>query len=101
MLAGDRARDRIMNQPLRIGKHSWGALSWPSATAPGGSLLVRTVLRAAQACGLATAFVARPREKGPKVRLDVKPEADFDYNAREFVDLARRMARAQRHGARR
>ncbi len=58
-------------------------------------------LRAAQACGLATAFVARPREKGPKVKLDVKPEADFDFNARDFVDLARRMARAQPHGARR
>jgi len=58
-------------------------------------------LRAAQACGLATAFVARPREKGPKVKLDVKPETDFDYNARDFVDLARRMARAQLHGARR
>ncbi|HVP09095.1 MAG TPA: haloacid dehalogenase type II, partial [Burkholderiales bacterium] len=58
-------------------------------------------LRAAQACGLATAFVARPREKGPKAKLDVKPEADFDFNARDFVDLARRMARAQPHGARR
>ncbi len=49
-------------------------------------------LRAAQACGLATAFVRRPREKGPKVKLDLKPEADFDYNAKDFVDLARRMA---------
>jgi 2-haloacid dehalogenase len=58
-------------------------------------------LRAAQACGLATAFVARPREHGPKVRLDVKPEPDFDYNARDFVDLARRMARALPHRARR
>ena len=50
-------------------------------------------LRAAQACGLATAFVRRPREKGPKVKVDVKPEADFDFNAKDFVDLARRMAR--------
>ena len=49
-------------------------------------------LRAAQACGLATAFVRRPREKGPKVKLDLKAEADFDYNAKDFVDLARRMA---------
>ena len=49
-------------------------------------------LRAAQACGLATAFIKRPREKGPKVKLDLKPEADFDYNAKDFVDLARRMA---------
>ena len=49
-------------------------------------------LRAAQACGLATAFIKRPREKGPQVKLDLKPEADFDYNAKDFVDLARRMA---------
>jgi len=49
-------------------------------------------LRAAQACGLATAFVRRPREKGPKVRLDVAPEPTFDVNARDFVDLAKRLA---------
>jgi 2-haloacid dehalogenase len=48
-------------------------------------------LRAAQACGLATAFVGRPREKGPKVKVDVKPEPAFDYNAKDFVDLARRL----------
>ena len=50
-------------------------------------------LRAAKACGLATAFVRRPREKGPKVKLDLAPEADFDINARDFVDLARKLAR--------
>ena len=50
-------------------------------------------LRAAQACGLATAFVRRPREQGPGVKLDVTPEPSFDYNARDFVDLARRIAR--------
>ncbi len=49
-------------------------------------------LRAAQACGLATAFVRRPREKGPKVKLDLSPEPSFDCNARDFVDLARKMA---------
>ncbi len=49
-------------------------------------------LRAARACGLATAFVRRPKEKGPKVKVDVKPEADFDFNARDFVDLARRLS---------
>ena len=52
-------------------------------------------LRAAQACGLAAAFVRRPREQGPKAKVDVTPEADFDFNARDFVDLARRMARRQ------
>lgn len=50
-------------------------------------------LRAAQACGLATAFVRRPREKGPKVKLDLAPDAGFDCNARDFVDLAKRLAR--------
>ncbi len=49
-------------------------------------------LRAAQACGLAAAFVRRPREKGPKVKVDVTPEKDFDFNAKDFVDLARRMS---------
>ncbi|HEY8070138.1 MAG TPA: haloacid dehalogenase type II [Burkholderiales bacterium] len=48
-------------------------------------------LRAAQACGLAAAFVRRPREKGPKVKPDLKAEADFDFNAKDFIDLARRM----------
>jgi len=50
-------------------------------------------LRAAQACGLATAFVRRPKEKGPKVRIDVSPEPSFDVNAKDFVDLARKLAR--------
>ncbi|MBI1942022.1 MAG: haloacid dehalogenase type II [Betaproteobacteria bacterium] len=50
-------------------------------------------LRAAKACGLATAFVRRPRERGPRVKLDVAPEPDFDVNAKDFVDLAARMAK--------
>ncbi|MBC7802534.1 MAG: haloacid dehalogenase type II [Candidatus Parcubacteria bacterium] len=49
-------------------------------------------LRAAQACGLATAFVRRPREKGPKAKVDVTPEPSFDVNAKDFVDLARRLS---------
>ena len=49
-------------------------------------------LRAAQACGLRTAFVGRPREKGPRVKVDVKPEPGFDFNARSFVELARKLA---------
>jgi 2-haloacid dehalogenase len=53
-------------------------------------------LRAAQACGLAAAFVGRPREKGPKVKVDVKPEPAFDFNARDFVDLAGKLARRSR-----
>jgi 2-haloacid dehalogenase len=50
-------------------------------------------LRAAKACGLATAFVRRPRERGPGVKLDTAPERDFDVNAKDFVDLARKLAR--------
>ena len=50
-------------------------------------------LRAARACGLATAFVRRPREKGPKAKLDLAPEPDFDVNAKDFDDLARKMTR--------
>ena len=52
-------------------------------------------LRAAKACGLATGFVGRPKEKGPKVKVDISPEADFDINAKDFVDLARRLARRE------
>jgi len=49
-------------------------------------------LRAAQACGLATAFVRRPREQGPKAKPDLKPEGDFDFNSKDFVDLARKLS---------
>jgi hypothetical protein len=27
------------------------------------------------------------------VKVDVKPEADFDFNAKDFIDLARRISR--------
>ena len=63
---------------------------------PGEVMLVaahKDDLRAAAACGLATAFVRRPRENGPKVKVDVAPDATFDFNARDFVDLAGKMAR--------
>ncbi len=45
-------------------------------------------LRAAQAVGLRTAFVARPHEFGPDVDVDVAPESDFDVNAADIEDLA-------------
>lgn len=48
-------------------------------------------LRAAQQCGLRTAFVARPREKGPRAATDLAPEAAFDYNATSFLDLAEQL----------
>lgn len=45
-------------------------------------------LVAAAACGLRTAFVARPTEYGPNQTKDVKAEHDFDYIATDFEDLA-------------
>ena len=51
-------------------------------------------LRAARACGLRTAFVARPREHGPGARADVSRDPAFDLHARDFLDLARQLARA-------
>jgi 2-haloacid dehalogenase len=50
-------------------------------------------LRAAQACGLRTAFVPRPLERGPKASVDVSPEPAFDCHASDFIDLARQLAR--------
>jgi 2-haloacid dehalogenase len=48
-------------------------------------------LFAAKSCGLRTAFVARPRERGPKAKPDVSAEPAFDFNASDFIDLARRL----------
>ena len=48
-------------------------------------------LFAAKACGLRTAFVRRPLEYGPQVRIDLKPERAFDCNADDFLDLADRL----------
>ena len=48
-------------------------------------------LRAAKACGLKTAFVRRPKEHGPNVRVDLAADRAFDFNADDFIDLARQM----------
>jgi 2-haloacid dehalogenase len=45
-------------------------------------------LRAAAACGLRTAFVARPREHGPGQHSDLRAEGDVDVEAADFVALA-------------
>jgi 2-haloacid dehalogenase len=50
-------------------------------------------LRAARDCGLKTAFVPRPLEYGPASRPDASPDPAFDYHARDFLDLARQLAR--------
>jgi 2-haloacid dehalogenase len=46
-------------------------------------------LDAASSTGLRTAFVRRPLEFGTKA--DVAPAPRFDFNARDFVDLARQL----------
>jgi hypothetical protein len=43
---------------------------------------------AARACGLATAFVLRPREHGPAQTTDLEPEQDWDVVASDFNELA-------------
>lgn len=48
-------------------------------------------LAAAAACGLRTAFVARPREHGPGQTRDLRPEGPVDVAAEDLVDLARRL----------
>ena len=49
-------------------------------------------LRAAAACGCQTAFIARPLEYGAKNPVDTLPEAEFTWNATDFIDLARQLA---------
>ena len=45
-------------------------------------------LRAAQALGLRTAFVARPTEYGPHQTKDFGPEGTWDFVASDMVELA-------------
>jgi 2-haloacid dehalogenase len=48
-------------------------------------------LRAAAACGLRTAYVTRPLERGPGVPLPPWRPGDFDLVATDFIDLARQL----------
>lgn len=45
-------------------------------------------LDAAQACGMATAFIERPLEFGPRGRDDLGRDHTYDFHATDFVDLA-------------
>jgi 2-haloacid dehalogenase len=49
-------------------------------------------LRAAKAVGLKTAFVPRPLEYGPAGKPDLKGDASVDVEAKDFNDLAARLA---------
>ena len=58
---------------------------------PGQCMLVaahNSDLVAAAGCGMRTAFVSRPTEYGPRQDRDFEAEHDFDYVARDFLDLA-------------
>ena len=48
-------------------------------------------LAAALAAGLATAFIARPDERGPGQEGDLKPAEDWDVVATSIIDLARQL----------
>jgi 2-haloacid dehalogenase len=49
-------------------------------------------LEAAQALGFGTAFVPRPGEHGPDQASDLDPTGDWDVVARDFRELAERLA---------
>ena len=58
---------------------------------PGEAMMVAAHngdLAAAAACGLRTAFVARPREHGPGQTTDLRAEVDVDVDAADFLALA-------------
>jgi len=62
---------------------------------PGEAMMVAAHngdLRAAAACGLQTAFVARPREHGPGQQTDLRAEEDVDVEAGDFLALADALA---------
>jgi 2-haloacid dehalogenase len=48
-------------------------------------------LRAAAACGLHTAYVARPLERGPGGAMEDWREGEFDIAVADFVELAARL----------
>ena len=48
-------------------------------------------LAAAAGCGLRTAFVPRPAERGPGQTADVTPAREWDVIATDFVDLATKL----------
>ncbi|WP_277182265.1 haloacid dehalogenase type II [Caballeronia sp. BR00000012568055] len=45
-------------------------------------------LASARRCGLKTAFVARPYERGPKQTIDLKAESDWDVIVNDMNELA-------------
>ncbi len=50
-------------------------------------------LKAARESGLATGFVVRPNEHGPKQSIDLHAESDWDIVAEDFADLGMKFNR--------
>ena len=48
-------------------------------------------LEAARRAGLATAFVARPREYGSRQTTDLAPTGDWDASAASIIELAQQL----------
>ena len=48
-------------------------------------------LTAARRCGLSTAFVRRPLERGRRVMADIADDPRCTFNADDFIDLARQL----------
>lgn len=70
-----------------------GAVELLSLTPPEVMLVAahNNDLQAAAAQGLATAFVARPAERGPDAHRDRGPSGDYTYVAADLEDLAERL----------
>ena len=49
-------------------------------------------LQHARSLGMRTAFVARPREHGPRQTKDLEAEHEFDFVADDFLDLAAQLS---------
>ena len=66
--------------------------------APGEVMLAaahNSDLAAARSAGLATAFIARPAEYGPRQQRNLAPTADWDVTATSITDLADQLAVAR------
>lgn len=48
-------------------------------------------LQSAQKHGLRTAFVHRPKERGPGKAVDIPPVGRYDFTANDFLDLAQQL----------
>jgi 2-haloacid dehalogenase len=53
-------------------------------------------LAAARRCGFQTAYVCRPLEHGRSSKADLSADPRSDFNASDFLDLARQLERQAR-----